>query len=390
MDDPQGFQAKTEHSRFRQAMAIHKDWVYLDHAAVAPLSVPAQKALADWAAQATASGDVHWLSWSQKVEAARHSATQLLNASAAEIALVPNTTTGLGIVAEGFPWKPGDNVITFENEFPSNRYPWMHLESRGVEVRTLSVERGEVDLKQLSEAIDRHTRLIAVSWVGYSSGHRLDVAKLTELAHRKNCLVALDAIQGLGVFPLDLGSTPVDFLAADGHKWLLGPEGAGIFFIRQEHLNLLRPLHVGWNSVARPYDFSQIDLTFRPTAARFEGGSQNMAGMLALGASLDLLLSVGAGAQRSIVGEMVLQNAGYLADKAQSRGARLRFPRSDESASGIITLEIPGQDPQAIRDKLLAQKVVCSCRGGGIRFSPHGYNTQEELDRTVATLAEFI
>lgn len=390
MEEPLGFQAKTEQSRFRQAMAVHKDWVYLDHAAVAPLSVPAQKALADWAAQATASGDVHWLSWSQKVEATRQSAARLLNASPAEIALVPNTTTGLGIVAEGFPWKPGDNVITFEHEFPSNRYPWMHLESRGVEVRTLSVKNGEVDLQQLSSAMDSRTRLIAVSWVGYSSGHRLDVAKLTELAHRKNCLVALDAIQGLGVFPLDLGEVPVDFLAADGHKWLLGPEGAGIFFIRQEHLSLLRPLHVGWNSVARPYDFSQIDLTFRSTAARFEGGSQNMAGMLALGASLELLLSLGAGPQHSTVGELVLQNAGYLAEKAQSLGAKLRFPRSAETASGIITLDLPGQDPQAVRDKLLAQKIVCSCRGGGLRFSPHGYNTHEELDRAATTLGEFI
>ncbi len=375
---------------FRQAMAVHQDWLYLDHAAVAPISLPAKAAIADWADQATQSGDVHWLSWSQKVEETRLAAANLIQASPQEIALVPNTTAGLGIIAEGFPWKPGDNVVTFAHEFPSNRYPWLHLESRGVEVRTIEVTHGQVDLQKLAENIDHHTRIVAVSWVGYCSGYRLDVAELTRLAHDRGALVALDAIQGLGVFSLDVQATGVDFVAADGHKWMLGPEGAGIFFVRQEHLSRLRPQQVGWNSVARPYDFANIDLTFRPSAARFEGGSQNMAGMIALGASLKLLQAAGAGPQTSQVGTLVLQNADYLADRLVALGGKLLYPRPEDHRSGIVTLDFPGKDPQQLREQLLKKQIVCSCRGGGLRFSPHGYNTLDEMDAVARAIAQLV
>ena len=196
-------------------------------------------------------------------------------------------------MAEGLDWRSGDNVVTLADEFPSNAYPWLNLASRGVETRRVPTENGRLDLDTLAAAIDARTRIVSVSWVGYATGYRHDVERIVELAHDRGALMMLDAIQGVGAFPLDVRKTPVDFLAADGHKWMLGPEGAGIAYIRREHLERLRPIGVGWHSVVHASDYTRIELDLKPTAARYEGGSQNMAGMLGLGASLDLLLDLG-------------------------------------------------------------------------------------------------
>jgi len=237
----------------------------------------------------------------------------------------------------------------------------------------------------VEEAIDERTRLVSLSWVGFASGWRIDVAAAAELCHRRGCLFFLDAIQGLGVFPLDVQTAGVDFLAADGHKWLLGPEGAGILYVRREHLHLLRPLGVGWHSVINSGFTS--DMNLRPTAARYEGGTQNMAGMIGLGASLKLLTELGVGPASSPVAELVLSVTDYACERLASLGAVLLSPHEGANRSGIVTFQVPRHEPAVIRQALLAAGVVTSCRGGGVRISPHGYNTREEIDRLVAVLA---
>jgi len=266
--------------QFREEMPICEHWAYFDHAAVAPITKSAHNAIRHWSDQALGEGDVNWLQWSKGVERTRNSAARLIGATVEEIALIRSTTEGISFVAEGFPWQSGDNVVTLDNEFPSNCYPWLNLKSRGVETRRVSTVAGGVDLDSLAQACDSRTRIVSVSWVGYVSGWRCDVAELAELAHSHGALLMLDAIQGLGVFPLDVRETDIDFLAADGHKWMLGPEGAGILYLKREHLDLLRPLQVGWNSVKQAHDFSHIKLDLKDSAARYEAGSQNMAGML--------------------------------------------------------------------------------------------------------------
>ncbi len=256
---------------FRRQMPVARRWAYFDHAAVCPLPQPAFAALSALAADMTENGDAHWLRWAQQVENVRRTSARLLGAEPAEIALVRNTTEGINLVAEGFPWQPGDNVVTLADEFPSNQYPWLNLASRGVETRRVAVTEGRVEIERLAAACDARTRIVSVSWVGYASGWRNDLDALVELAHCRGAYLFVDAIQGLGVFPLDVRKTPIDFLAADGHKWLLGPEGAGIFYLRREHLELLRPLGLGWNSV-RGNDFNHIDLTLKDSAARVRGG----------------------------------------------------------------------------------------------------------------------
>jgi len=379
--DPSG-EASAGWDEFRRRMPVTRKWAYFDHAAVAPLPGPTRTALADWAADATENGDISCPAWSRQLEELRALSARLIGAEPDEIALVRNTTEGINLVAEGFPWRAGDNCITLADEFPSNQYPWMNLADRGVETRRIPTDEGVVDLDRLDAACDERTRILTVSWVSYSSGWRNDVALLAEIAHRHGALLFLDAIQALGVFPLDVRRTPVDFLAADGHKWLLGPEGAGIFFTRREHLDLLRPVGIGWNSVVHEHDFTRIELILKDSARRYEGGSYNTAGMIALGASLKLLAEFGPPSLAERIVEVTDLACGKLADF----GAVVISDRTPEHKSGIVVFELPGKDPQAIRRRCLEQGVVLSCRAGRLRISPHAYNDAGDVDRLIRAL----
>ena len=368
--------------RFRRQMPVASGRAYLDHAAVAPLTGPAREAITTWLEDATVNGDVFYPRWKEGIEDLRRLAAGMIGATPEEIALVGNTTAGINLVAEGFPWQPGDNVVLPDNEFPSNQYPWMNLASRGVEARRVPMAGGRIDLERLAAACDRRTRIVALSWVSYSSGWRSDLDEAAEMAHRHGALLLVDAIQGLGVFPLDVRRTPIDFLASDGHKWLLGPEGAGVFFIRREHLGLLRPTGVGWHSVAHSHDFNHVALAFRDTAARFEGGSWNMAGMLGLRASLALLCGLGF---EAIAGR-VLEITDLACQRLSQGGAEIHSDRTPAHASGIVSFSLPGRDPEALRRRCLEQGAVLSCRAGRLRISPHAYNNAADIDRLMAAL----
>jgi len=369
---------------FRRQMPIARRWAYFDHAAVAPLPAAARAALVRWVDQAAEEGDTVWLEWSRRVEDARRLAARLLGADPAEIALVRSTTEGISLVAEGFRWKAGDNVVTLDNEFPSNLYPWMNLAERGVETRRVATDAGRVDLARLAQACDARTRIVSISWVGFASGWRSNLDDLAELAHRRGALLFVDAIQGLGAFPLDVGRTPIDFLAADGHKWLLGPEGAGLLYVRREHLDRLRPLGVGWHSVVQGADYSRIALDLKPTAARYEGGSQNMAGFIALAESLELLLGFGAAA----IGRRILEITDLACDRLARAGYPIASPREADHRSGIVLFETPGRDPQQVLGRLQQAGVVVRMRAGKLRISPHAYVNEADVERLIAGLGE--
>ncbi len=371
---------------FRANMPIVQRWAYFDHAAVAPLSGPAQQEISRWTAEAAEQGDTVWFNWAARIEQVRALAAELVNALPTEIALVPNTTAGINYVADGFLWQAGDNVVTISGEFPSNIYPWANLADRGVEERRFAPAAAEIDFDQLFDSCDAKTRMIAISWVGYATGWRIDVDKLVERAHARGILVFLDAIQGLGVFPLDVRATGVDFLAADGHKWMLGPEGAGVFFVQHEHLNLLRPMNIGWNSVTQGGDFTNLDFNLRDDAARYEGGSQNMIGFHALGASLELLRDHGLAATESKIATRILETTACIAERLESIGAQVVSPLGQPYGSGIISFELPNREPQQVKRKCLADHVVINQRAGRIRISPHAYTNEDDINRLIDSL----
>lgn len=372
----------------RTEMLPSRKLAYFDHAALSPLPARTAQRIRDYVDEVSSSGDTQWLSWVDEVErVTRGTAAKMLGASPDEIALVGNTTVGVNLVAEGLDWREGDNVVTQADEFPTNLYPWLHLESRGVEVRRLPTDRGRLDLDALRNACDSRTRVVAVSWVGYQTGYRLDLDAIADITHTAGGLLLVDAIQGLGVFPLDVRKTPIDFLASGGHKWLLGTEGAGIAYVRQVHLDKLRPTGVGWNSVARPLDYTHIELKFKPTAGRYEGGTANMSGFLALGQSLELLHSIGA----ETLSQQVLDYTDMACERLRSAGAQVitdrdRGHRNGDHRSGILFFELPGRDPVEVRRKCLAAGIVLSTRAGKLRIAPHAYNTEEDMDRLIEVL----
>ena len=338
-----------------------------------------------WCEESLMDGDTRWPGWSQRSEATRDAAARLIGAERDEIALVSSTTAGISLVAEGLDWQRGDNVVTLADEFPSNVYPWLNLASRGVETRRVPTDNGRLDIDALAAACDARTRIVSVSWVGYAVGYRHEVDRIAAIAHERGVLMLLDAIQGLGAFPLDVRETPIDFLSADGHKWMLGPEGAGMAFIRREHLERLRPIGVGWHSVVHSSDYTRIELDLKPSAARYEGGSQNMVGMLGYGASLDLLLELGGEA----IAAAILDITDRACERLQQFGAKIVSDRSPAHRSGIVAFELAGRDPLAVKKHCLTKNVVLSCRAGRLRISPHAYNNEEDLNRLVYALQTY-
>ncbi len=375
---------------WRNLMPVAQNWAYLDHAAVGPLSDNAASAMSQWIAQSNSSGDICWPKWASGNEKLRADTATLLNCDPSEVCLIPNTSTGINFVAEGWPWKPGDNVVITDGEFPSNLFPWQNQESRGVEVRIVPRRKFEVHVDDLIDAVDASTRIIAASWVGYSSGYRLDVDELVDKAHRKGVFVSLDAIQGLGVFPLDVAKTPVDFIAADGHKWLLGPEGAGIAMIRREHLDKLRLGNVGWGSVKNSFNYNEPVLDLRDEAARYESGSMNMVGFAGMSASLEIFLAVRKRHGESAIGDRVTELTSRLDDELHRLGATTSTASHIDKRSGIVTFQIDGVEPAKIRSRAIDEKIVLSCRGGGVRASVHAYNNDDDLGRLIELVKSLV
>jgi cysteine desulfurase/selenocysteine lyase len=367
----------------RQAeFPVAERWAYFDHAAVAPLPRRSGAMIRAWATEQEDNGVINWSAWERALEEIRGRVARLLNAEADEIAFVGSTTHGLGLIAEGFPWREGDNVVTAAEEYPSNIYPWMNLADRGVTLRMVPGRQGRIWVEDLAEAMDGRTRVLTISHVEFASGFRNDLDALAELCHGRGVALCVDAIQGLGPLTLDVRRTPIDFLAADGHKWLLGPEGAGLLFVRRDWIERLRPLGVGWHSVVTPYNAPQVDFVLKPDARRWEGGSFNMPGLLAFGVSLGLLLELGP----DVVSARILDRAEAVRALALAAGWRLAGSSRPEDRSGIVALERDDIDPDTFARGLRSRGIALASRRGRIRISPHVYNNADDLDRLASAL----
>jgi selenocysteine lyase/cysteine desulfurase len=370
-------------TEFRRHCPVTEHWTFLDHAAVAPLPRPAADAFGEYAADLSVSGITAYARWADRVRLARVHAGRLLGADPLDVAFVSSTSHGISLVAEGLDWQPGDNIVTAEEEYPANQYPWMNLASRGVEVRRVPSRGPRIALDDLHAAVDARTRVLALSFVEFASGYRNDLDAVGGFCRERGVLFCVDAIQGLGVLPLDVTRTPVDFIAADGHKFLLGPEGCGLFWCRRELVERLHPVLVGWNSVVNPYEFSTIDFRLKPHAGRWEGGCANLAGIAALGASLGLLLDAGV----EHVRDRVKALTDHACERAASAGLEVFSARGEAEWSGILSLTVPGVPAAEAMKRCKEAGVVVNARAGRVRLSPHCYNTDEEIDRAVGVLA---
>lgn len=362
----------------REQFPVTASWAFLDHAAVSPLPVAAVAALREYADSLAENGVAAVGRWVSRVAEVRRLAARLVNAADPDdVYFVPNTTHGIGIIAEGFPWRSGDNVVLAAEEYPANQYPWMNLAPRGVEVRTVPSRGSRIAIDDIRNAMDARTRVLTVSMVEFASGFRHDLAALGQLCRERDIFFFVDAIQGLGVFPLDVQALPIDALSADSHKWLLGPEGAGIGYVRREWVERLHPFGVGAFSVVNPLAFSTIDFRLKPHAGRFEGGALNVAGISAMGASIELFLNAGI----DNLQHRVLQLTDYLCERAQARGWTVFSSRADSEKSGIVSLTHPTLPSAEVMKRCRAAGVIVNSRAERVRVSPHAYNSEAEIDR---------
>jgi len=365
-------------SQWDEQFPIRDHSVYLNHAAVAPLSRRAAGAMKDLADDCLLHGSLHYDRWLAAYEGVRRAAATLIHADPREIALVKNTSEGIATVALGIHWRSGDKVVAFVEEFPANLYPWRRLEAKGVRVEWLSIL---APLERIEEAC-RGARLLAISFVNYLTGYRVDLSKLGEICRRHEVFFFVDAIQGLGAFPIDVRAMGIHALAADGHKWLLGPEGCGILYIQRDCQDGIEPVEFGWTNVAGFADYASRDMTLRDDAGRYECGTLNTIGCYGLCAALELLLEVGVDA----IGPEVQRLADRVAAGAVERGYELAAPRADGAGAGIVSIRRPDIDSRLIVSRLKDQGVQCAPRQGWVRVSPHFYVGDDGIDRFLSCL----
>ena len=364
--------------QYRDQFPVTERLIYLNHAAVAPLPKVCAQAMQAFAQDACDYGSLHYDQWLDTFEQLRVATARLIGADRGEIAIVKNTSEGIATVALGMKWHPGDRVVAFREEFPANYYPWLRLEEHRVYVEMLSIN----DSLETIERAVRGAKLLAISFVQYLSGFRADIEAIGEICHRHGCFFFLDAIQGLGAFPLNVHSAHIDALAADGHKWLLGPEGCGILYVRKDRQDSIFPVEFGWTNVAGYHDYASRDMALRPDAGRYECGTLNTVGCYGLRASIELILEIGVEAISAAVRERVDQ----LAEGARRKGYQLLGERSPENTAGIVAMHKPGTDTRQLVHDLKERGIIAAPRQGWVRFSPHFYISPEDIERVIAAL----
>ncbi|HET9794108.1 MAG TPA: aminotransferase class V-fold PLP-dependent enzyme [Thermoanaerobaculia bacterium] len=359
---------------------VRKNLVYLNHAAVAPLPARVAAALRAHADDQSNFGALHWKKWYRRYDELREKAAAFVGGDAGRISLLPSTSHALNLVAQGLDWRPGDNVVGDDLEFPANVYPWMNLAPRGVEYRAARSRDGRLTSADFEPLVDARTRVVAVSWVAFHSGFDFPLGELSSLCRDRDALFVVDAIQGLGTMPIDTERLGVDVLAADGHKFLYGPEGLAVFAFSEKAKSAIRPPWVGWWNV--PWRESQLAYDLRPFSSgrRFEAGSLPTGSVYALSEAIDLLAAVGMEEAERRIGGIV----GALRKGLGDLGWTIRTP--DGSRSAILSAVPPDGDARRAVEKLEERGVITSPREGAVRFAPHVGNDVDEIARVLEIL----
>ncbi len=364
---------------------LANDILYLNHAAIAPWPKRTVKAVADFSQENALLGSKNYLAWVEIESELRKMMCHLINApSPDDIALLKNTSEALSVVAFGLDWKPGDNVVTTDQEFPSNRIVWEALQNQGVELRQTPLHDTTNPEDAVFRQTDENTKLITVSSIQYGSGLQLNLEKIGQFCSDHNILFCVDAIQSVGAVQFDVQTIQADFVMADGHKWMLGPEGVALFYCRAELREKLRLFQYGWHMTDAFVDYNRHEWKPADSARRFECGSPNMLGIHALAASLSLLHEFG----MNNVENCVLNNTQTLFNEIEARPElELLTNKSPERFGGIVTFRHRSLSNEQLFSHLTESGVMCAQRGGGIRFSPHFYTPKEKILRAVEIAA---
>lgn len=366
---------------WRREFPITERLVHLNHAGVSPVSRRVATAVNAFITDATGVDAAIQRRWSERCEQVRATFARLVGAQADEIAFVKNTSEGLSLVAAGMDWRHGDNVIAVDGEYPSNVYPWFGLRRWGVETRLVRPVRGRVRVEDVRALADERTRLIAVSFVDWSTGARTDLSPLGDFCHTRGIIFCVDGIQGVGAMQLNVERAGIDCLAVGGHKWLLAPEGYGCLFVSRRIADRIASVLHGWKSVTEADTYLPYHFTPRADAAKFEPGSPSVLGTYALGAALDLLHAVGP----DRIEQRLFELTDRLASGLRARGAEILSPWDAGARSGIIVFRL-GDNPHRLCSELIRQGFIVRVRSAGIRVAPHFYNNGEDIDRLLGAL----
>ena len=358
----------------RKEFPVTSEIIFFDHARVAPLPKRVKQVVTAFIDEATRFGTAHYETWVLELEHTRKKFAELINANRDEIAFVKNTSEGISIVANGFDWQLGDNVVIPDIEFPANVYPWWNLKQRGVETRMVKSVDGRVLFDELIKQVDNRTRILSISSVECNSGFRSNLNRLGTFCKEKGILFFVDAIQSLGVLPLDVKKDHIDFLSADGHKWMLSVEGLGGFYISKNVVDRIRPTTMGWGNVVNAENFMDYDFTLQKDAKKFEEGTPNTISIHAFGAALGLLLEVGI----DNIEKRVITLGHYIIAELNRRNIKIYSSTLLNERSGNISF-ILDKDVSKLYSFMLENKVKLTVRDGLVRFSPHFYNNEDEV-----------
>ena len=359
---------------------IEEGIIYLNHAAVSPMSNRVRQALEHFMDHRQVANIEFWPNGLEEKQALKADLAKLLHLPAEQFAIVPNTSTGLNILAQGLSWKPGDRILLNNFEFPANVYPFLNLERKGVVVDFVPHRDGRILLEDIEAAIRPETRLLSISFVEFLNGFKNDLYAIGELCKQHNIWFAVDGIQGIGVQTLDVTAAGIDFLAVGGQKWLMWPLGTAFIWISKRLFPHLHPAFLGWLAVEDSWNFFDYRMDLLPDAGRFEPGTMNVMGIIGARAAMQPFLELGI----ETIEQHLLQLTDYLADELQAMGFSLLSDRSAKHRSQIVTFRT--DNGEALFQALQKHNIRVSLREGNIRVSPHFYNTREEIDQFLQVL----
>lgn len=368
----------------RKLFPVTQNYVYLNHAAVCPISLPVAERMLEYTADLLNNGYVRYEHWGNRIKKVRQLAARFINASADEIAFAPNTSAGLAYVANGIDWQAGDNIVTADCEFPANLIPWRRISREfGVELRMACERDGRLETEEILSLIDSRTRVVSLSFVEFGSGFRNDLESIGRYCRERGVVFVVDAIQGLGALKLDVKACCIDALSADAHKFLLGPDGVALFYVSRQAMESIQPTVVGWTSVANPFDFDNANQPYASSARRFEPGALNTTGIVGLGAAIELFLNTGL----EKIENHLLELGDYLSERLMERGYQVVSSRHPGEKSAVICCRHDKFSADELYRILNEQRIITTPRLGRLRISPHFYNTRDDIDRLIESLA---